>query len=32
MIGIIVLYVYLSYIRSKRLRKPKTEKGKEEIR
>jgi hypothetical protein len=32
MIGIIVLYVYLSYIRSKRLRKPKTEKSKEEIR
>jgi Kef-type K+ transport system membrane component KefB len=32
MIGIIVLYVYLSYIRSKRLRKTKTEKGKEEIR
>jgi len=32
MIGIIVLYVYLSYIRSKRLRKPRTEEGKEEIR
>jgi len=32
MIGIIVLYVYLSYIRSKRLRKPETEKGKEEVR